>query len=131
MLRILLVIVGLMFLSACATQRQVSAEEAIINDIAREKAKTSRFPILVPLPSAGEVVGEGIPAETATDLKGAASELGGFKQIAAAAPDDLETEATVAELRAMIASLRAGRTAAPLRVDVEALGFPTPPPLEP
>lgn len=122
-----------LLLTACAGQPVESEAEARILQLDRQVRKESRFPVLVPLPQAGEVVGAGIPPRTAGELRGAASALSELRgEAGAPQPSSLTTDETVAELRAMVEDLRAvsARPSVAADVDIGALGFPTPPPLE-
>lgn len=116
-------------LSSCASQETPSEAELRISAIADESSRRAPFPVLGPLPSAEEVVGEGIPVETAMELRSAASELANLRDTTAIPRSSLSTEATVMELRAMVAELQSGQTPSRPAVDVSALDFPTPPPL--
>lgn len=130
MIRASFIVISALALAACATSQPVSEGQAKIDARAAELRKNEKFPVLGPLPSKKDVVGEGIPKSTGSELRNAASELISLRNAAGDSDGELTTDETVAELRSMVAMLREGRQPAPPEVDVEALAFPTPPPLD-
>lgn len=117
-------------LSACASSDDVGEGERRINELARERRGEERFPILTPLPSSSEVVGEGIPQAVGEGLLASASQLAEAQQAARESTGELSTEAVAAELRGLVEGLRDDPGVEPLAIDRESLGFPTPPPAE-
>ena len=130
MMRLVFTALSGLALVACASGPQISEAERAINAIANESSADAPFPILGPLPSRAEVVGEGIPRSTATELREASAVLVSLGQSSSAPRPSLSTEDTVIELKALIDRLRADPNPARPVVDVRALGFPTPPPLD-
>lgn len=130
MMRLVFTALGGFALVACASGPQISDAEREINAIANESSASAPFPILGPLPSRADVIGEGIPQSTATELREASAVLVRLGQSSTVPRPSLSTEDTVVELKALIDQLRANPNPAPPVVDVQALGFPTPPPLD-
>ncbi|NNU16553.1 hypothetical protein HK107_09495 [Parvularcula sp. ZS-1/3] len=124
------IVVSALALAACASSQPVSEGQAQIDARAAELQKYEKFPVLGPLPSRKDVMGDGIPESAGSELRSAASELVSLRNAAGERRGELTTDETVAELRSMVAMLREGRQPAPPEVDVEALAFPTPPPLD-
>jgi hypothetical protein len=116
-------------LAACASE-PLSEGQILINERAKLRAKEEKFPVLRPLPGRREALGEGLPGNPRQELAEIARDLQLLTEEAAAAPGGSETEAVAAELKALVAELQNGRRARGPEVDIEALGFPTPPPLD-
>lgn len=123
-------LLGFALLAACASRESVSETEARFNAIAQERQSSEKFPVLAPLPSEEEVVDGGIPAETAGEIRSAASDIAALTRNVGTGPSPLATDATVAELKALIAYVRTQTAITQPPVDIEALDFPTPPPAE-
>ncbi|MFC3303830.1 hypothetical protein [Parvularcula lutaonensis] len=124
-----LFVLGIVMLASCASKPPVTEAEARFERLAEVRQKEERYPVLVPLPGEAAVVGRGIPGEQAGELRSAASEFEALRQRAAISDDPLSTDATVAELKALIAQLKSQQELGPA-IDVGALDFPTPPPLD-
>jgi hypothetical protein len=116
-------------LAACASQEPISESEQRINALASERRGEERFPVLRPLPNRKEALGQGETGDTRQELTDAAVPLRALTGEASAAPAEPSLGEVAAELRAMVAALRDQQDTPP-PADIEALGFPTPPPLE-
>lgn len=116
-------------LAACASQEPITEAEARFAELAKERRQDERYPVLAPLPGEAAVVGEGIPGSRAGELRGAASEFDALRGRTGLSDDPLSANEIAAELQAMVARLQAQETTTRPEVDVEALSFPTPPPL--
>ncbi|MCQ8185265.1 hypothetical protein NOG11_07650 [Parvularcula sp. BGMRC 0090] len=114
-------------LAACATE-PLSEGQVLINERAKMRAKDEKFPVLRPLPGR-EALGEGLPGNPRQELAETALAMRLLTEQAAEAPNGSDIDAVAGELRALVAELQRGSTVRGPEVDVEALGFPTPPPL--
>jgi hypothetical protein len=117
-------------LAACASQAPLSEGEQRINELAKERSRGERFPVLRPLPSRREALGQGEKGNTRQELAIAAVPLKALTASMGEGPGEEPLEDVAAELRSLVAELRRGKAADPV-VDIEALAFPTPPPLDP
>jgi hypothetical protein len=115
--------------ASCQTQPTRSAGEMRIEEVARERRKGERFPVLTRLPSEAAVIGEVIPEGTGPALIQAAESVTEARELAEASLQPDDEEAVAAELRALVQ-----RVQRPWREEPSAtredLGFPVPPPLD-
>jgi len=122
-------LVMILALTACASSQEgISQSELELVALADEKAKGARYPVLGALPG-GAPGPEDFPPEIGPELRQRASELVSLSASTSDVGDPLTTEATVAELLLLVDDLQQGRTATAPIVDLQALDFPTPPPL--
>lgn len=122
---------AILLLLACTSRGDdVSERERSFLEIATQKSREVGYPVLSQLPSSDEVTSGEDPAGLAPSLRRRAEVFSSLDPDAAATADALETGEVVSELEALVAGLRAGTVAPPPPVDVRALEFPTPPPLE-
>ncbi|MEM1409872.1 MAG: hypothetical protein AAGG79_03900 [Pseudomonadota bacterium] len=109
----------------------LSDQEIAILDLAKEKTKGARYPILGQLPGEAEVVGSGVDADPAA-LRRDVEALQGLVPGDDGSGQAPETRATVVELQAMVEQLQRGRLGRPSSDVLEkaaAIDFPKPPPL--
>lgn len=107
----------------------VTQREAELLVLAEQKTKGSRYPVLGTLPDDAPGPSDFAP-DMAPELRSRAIELVSLAENAGRVADPVTTETTVVELLSLVQSLQQKNSDPDPLLDVKALDFPTPPPLE-
>lgn len=115
----------------CASQApEVTEAERRFQRLAAEKSRGAPFPVLGELTAPEDLGDKGLPLGTGDDVRALAAELAGLMAETERTAPSLDDDPTVRELQVLIRQVQATAPRLKPRVDVEALDFPTPPPVQ-
>ncbi|MEM1380110.1 MAG: hypothetical protein AAGH41_05730 [Pseudomonadota bacterium] len=115
----------------CASQApEMTEADRRFQRLAAEKSRGAPFPVLGVLTAPDDLGDKGLPPGTGDDIRALAAVLAGLNAETEPTGPGLDEDPTVVELQALIRQVQGTAPRLKPRVDVEALDFPTPPPVE-